>query len=109
MDKRAETSAENGKMGGRPVSEATLRTQFARDYISKQVEDSLGAIVAKAITMAIEGNEGARNWLSDRAWGKAQQAIDFTTLGEKLTIDDNQFRQLIGATKTRTNNSKSSA
>lgn len=70
-DKRAETSADNGKLGGRPVSDATIRAQAARDYISKQVEDSLSAIVAKAIVQAIEGNADARHWLSDRSWGKA--------------------------------------
>jgi hypothetical protein len=43
--------------------------------MSLQVKDSLAAIVAKAITQAIEGNSEARQWLSDRAWGKPHQAI----------------------------------
>lgn len=73
-DKRKITAPENGKLGGRPKSEATLRAQFARDYISKQVEDSLAPIVARAITQAITGDDKARDWLSDRAWGKAIQA-----------------------------------
>lgn len=76
MDKRATTSGENGKKGGRPVSEATIRTQEAREYISQQVKDSLGAIVAKAITQAIEGNSDARSWLSDRSWGKPTQKFE---------------------------------
>lgn len=69
-DGRALTSAKNGEKGGRPISEATKRAQAAREYIAKQVEDSLGAIVNKAITQAIEGNGEARNWLSERGWGK---------------------------------------
>ncbi len=58
---------------GRPKSEATIRAQAARDYISKQVADSLGPIVAKAITQAMEGDKYAREWLSDQAWGKPVQ------------------------------------
>jgi hypothetical protein len=76
--KSKEASAENGKLGGRPVSDATLRTQAARDYISLQLADSLPPIVAKAITQAMEGNSDARNWLSDRAWGRPKQEMGFT-------------------------------
>lgn len=86
-DKRSETSAENGKKGGRPISEATLRAQAAKEYISKQITDSLGAIVAKAITQAIEGDSKARDWLSDRGWGKAIETI--------VTEDENGEKQPI--------------
>lgn len=75
MDERSKTSKENGKRGGRPISEATIKAQLAREYIAEQIKESLGAIVAKAITQAIEGNSDARNWLSDRAWGKSIQPI----------------------------------
>lgn len=64
-------SRENGKLGGRPMSDATLRAQAAKEYISKQVADSLSSIVARAVVQAIEGDFRARDWLSDRAWGKA--------------------------------------
>ena len=84
MSTRQETSPENGKKGGRPVSPATLQTQIAREYIAQQVQDSFSAIVAKAIVQAMEGDKYAREWLSDRAWGKALQSIDHTTLGEIL-------------------------
>lgn len=87
MDKRSETSAENGKKGGRPISEATLRAQAAKEYISKQTADSLGAIVAKAVTQAIEGDYKAREWLSDRGWGKAVETIvTEDEFGEKQPI-----------------------
>lgn len=69
-------SRENGKLGGRPPSEATIRTQKAREFISEQLEASLPPIVAKAITQAMEGNNEARMWLSDRGWGKATQFLD---------------------------------
>ncbi len=80
----ADASAENGKKGGRPKSEATIRTQAARDYISLQVADSLSEIVEKAITQAIEGDYKAREWLSNRAWGKPLESIDHTTNGESM-------------------------
>lgn len=74
-DKRSETSAENGKKGGRPVSDATLRAQAAREYISKHVTDNLAPIVARAVVDAINGDRYARDWLADRAWGKAVQPL----------------------------------
>lgn len=77
-DKRSETSAENGKMGGRPVSEATIKAQIAREYIAEHVKQSLEPIVAKAINDAILGDDKARAWLSDRAWGKPKQEMGFT-------------------------------
>lgn len=84
-DKRSETSAKNGELGGRPVSEATIRTQMAREYISLQLKDSLSPIVAKAITQAIEGDAKARDWLSERAWGKAPQPLVGDN-GEQLVV-----------------------
>jgi hypothetical protein len=80
----ADASRENGKLGGRPKSEATIRSQLAREYISLQLKDSLPAIVAKAITQAIEGNSEARNWLSDRGWGKAPINLGVDEDGEKI-------------------------
>ncbi len=98
-DKRSETSAENGKKGGRPVSPATIRAQAARDYISAQTQASLGPIVAKAITQAMEGNKDAREWLSDQGWGKPQQRVNLTTKDDPM-IDDEilaKARAAIGA------------
>lgn len=91
-DGRARTSAENGKKGGRPVSEATLRAQAAREYISSEMEKSLAPIVAKAINDAILGNSDARNWLSDRGWGKAALNLGVDAEGKALTVVfDNAF------------------
>jgi hypothetical protein len=85
-DKRSETSADNGKKGGRPVSEATIRAQIARQYIAEQVKKSLEPIVAKAINDAILGSSEARHWLSDQAWGKPTQMVEHS--GELALIDD---------------------
>lgn len=84
-DKRSKTSAENGKLGGRPPSEATIRTQLAREYISEQLKKNLPSIVSKAITQAKAGDPKARDWLSERAWGKAPQPLTGDN-GEALVI-----------------------
>lgn len=106
MDKRSETSADNGKLGGRPVSEATIKAQLAREYIAEHVKQSLEPIVAKAINDAILGDDKARAWLSDRAWGKPIQALDVTSLGEKLSMSDEQFNQFIRAASSRSADSE---
>jgi hypothetical protein len=86
-DKRSETSAENGRKGGRPVSEATIKAQLAREYIAEHLKQSLEPIVAKAINDAILGNDSARKWLSDRAWGMPKQDVGFTdTEGNDVPI-----------------------
>jgi predicted nucleic acid-binding Zn ribbon protein len=85
-DNRAKTSAENGKLGGRPVSEATICAQLARKYIAEQVKESLGPIVARAISLAMDGDKDARNWLSDQGWGKPPQVVEHS--GEVAVIDE---------------------
>jgi hypothetical protein len=81
-----EISKENGKKGGRPVSEATIRAQLARQYIAEQVKKSLEPIVAKAINDAILGDKYAREWLSDQGWGKPTQMVEHS--GELALIDE---------------------
>lgn len=73
-----EVSRENGKLGGRPVSQATIRAHEAKDFISEQVKNNLAPIVNKAVQQAIEGDDKARTWLSDRAWGKPLQSVTAT-------------------------------
>ncbi len=74
-----DVSRKNGKKGGRPPSQAYIRAQVAREYISVQVQNSLTPIVARAISEAIQGDRYAREWLSAYAWGKPKQEI---SLGE---------------------------
>lgn len=85
-DGRSLTSAENGKKGGRPLASSTLQAQKARQYIAEQLDKNLGPIVAKAVEQAMEGNQQARDWLSDRGWGKAMQSIDHTTNGKDMPL-----------------------
>ena len=91
-DKRSNTSADNGKKGGRPVSEATIRAQEARNFISEQVKNNLGAIVSKAIVQAIEGDYKAREWLSGYSWGKPAINLGTDEDGQPIKIlFDNAF------------------
>lgn len=97
-EKQIEANRENAKLGGRPISEATIRAQMARDYISEQVKKSLEPIVAKAINDAILGNDSARSWLSDRAWGKSKQEIGLTdTEGNDLLEPSEKIKELAAA------------
>ena len=97
-DKRTETSAENGKNGGRPVSEATIKAQLAREYIAEHLKQSLEPIVAKAINDAILGDKYAREWLSDRAWGKSKQEMGFTdTEGNDIFEPSDKIKALAAA------------
>lgn len=90
-DARSKTSAENGKKGGRPISQATLRTQEAREYISKQLQDSLAPIVAMAITQAIKGETEARKWISEYSWGKPAINLGVDEDGMPLKVSFDQM------------------
>ncbi len=86
MDERSKTSADNGRKGGRPQSEATIRAQLAREYISEQLQKSLEPIVAKAINDSILGDRYAREWLSSYAWGKPAINLGVDADGRTLKI-----------------------
>lgn len=90
VDKRSETSADNGKLGGRPISPATLIAQASRLYIAEQVEKSLSPIVARAINDAVLGDHQARQWLSDNGWGKAPINLGFDAGGKPLLISNDE-------------------
>lgn len=76
------TSAENGKLGGRPKGFAALEAEKTREFIAQRLIESHGPIVAKAVTQAMEGDRYAREWLYDRAFGKSPQAITGPDGGE---------------------------
>ncbi len=89
MDKRSQTSAANGKKGGRPKgtkTETTIAREKAREYLSRRVEEAMAPIVDKAIEQASEGDKAARDWLTDHTWGKAKESIDVTSGGEVIPI-----------------------
>lgn len=60
---------------GRKKGEASILADKAREYIAIRVSEELGPIVDKAIEQAKAGDKYARDWLSDRGWGKPLQAI----------------------------------
>ncbi len=79
----AVASAQNGKLGGRPISMSRLRAIAARDYIAKELQKNLVPIVNQAIHDATHSSDStarkhAREWLADRGWGKAVTAIALT-------------------------------
>lgn len=70
------TSRENGKKGGRPKGYAALEAERQRNFIAEKLEKEFAPIVKKAIKQAKAGDKFAREWVTDRAYGKAVQAID---------------------------------
>jgi len=71
---------------GRPTSLATLEAQKARELLLERLIPKWGPIVDKAIEQAVEGNQQARDWLSERGLGKVTQGLDHTTNGKDLPI-----------------------
>ena len=81
-----QASRENGKLGGRPKGYAALEAERQRIYVAERLVIEFAPIVDKAIEQAKEGNQQAREWLTDRAFGKAQQFVDHTTDGKELPV-----------------------
>lgn len=61
---------------GRKKGFAALEAEQARLLIAQKLTTSFEPIVDKAIEQAIGGDKAARDWLTDRGYGKAVQAID---------------------------------
>jgi hypothetical protein len=64
----------SGKKKGSKASH-TLEAQEAKKLLIAKFHEHLEPIVMKAIAQATKGDRFAREWLSDRAWGKATQPI----------------------------------
>ncbi len=73
-----QTSKENGKLGGRPKGYAALEAERQRDYVARKLVKEFAPIVKKAIEQAKNGDKSAREWLTDRAFGKTPQAVDLS-------------------------------
>lgn len=65
----------NGRKGGRPKGFASLEAEKKRDYIAQRLVKEFAGIVTVAIKQAKEGDRYAREWLTERAYGKAAQPI----------------------------------
>lgn len=69
---------------GRKKGFAALESEKARLMIAEKLAKQFAPIVDKAIEDAKRGDATARAWLTDRAYGKPNQAVDHTTLGKEL-------------------------
>lgn len=67
-----------GRKKGFPAIEA----EKAREFVAHRLVTELGLIVDKAIEQAKDGNHRAREWLVDRAYGKASQAMSIDLDGQ---------------------------
>lgn len=83
---------------GRPRGVASIRAQEFREKVMEALEKEARPIIEKAIEQAKEGNQQARDWLTDRGIGRAMQALEISGRdGEPLTIPDEQYKQAIRA------------
>ena len=61
---------------GRKKGFAGLEAEKAREFIAQRLVIEFTPIVDKAIEQAKEGNHRAREWLTERAYGKIQQDME---------------------------------
>ena len=87
-DGRSKSSAENGKKGGRPKGYSAIQAEKSREMICEKLEKEFAPIVVKAIQQAKAGDKYAREWVTDRAYGKAIQSIDLRGKDGKPLFDE---------------------
>lgn len=61
---------------GRKKGFSALEAEKAREFIAQKLSENLGPIVDIAIKQAMNGEHKAREWLTDRSYGKSQQYIE---------------------------------
>lgn len=69
---------------GRKKGVSTLAAEKAREYITRALAKELPPIVKRAIDDAKKGDKYARDWLSERSWGKPITIIE--PLGDEGSI-----------------------
>lgn len=69
---------ENAKKAGRKKGLATISAEQMRAMLAEQLAIHFLPIVEIAIKQAKKGDRSAREWLTDRAFGKAHQSIGVT-------------------------------
>lgn len=90
-NKKAISSRQNGKLGGRPVGAKaghTLTAEAAKAYIIKRVSEELEPIITKQIQQAIDGDGNARKDLLDRAYGKPKETVEIQGVDFLFDEDD---------------------
>jgi hypothetical protein len=75
MDKRSNTSADNGRLGGRPKAPHTIATEALKKFIIEKVTAEKEPIINALIAKAKDGDVPAIRELYDRALGKATQPV----------------------------------
>jgi hypothetical protein len=61
---------------GRKKGFSAIEAEKAREYIAHKVSDNLETIVNKALEQAFDGDNNARNWLTERAYGKVKTSTE---------------------------------
>ena len=65
-DKRALTSSKNGKLGGRPISQATLLTQKMREELIEAVSKKFKKLYEPQLRKALKGDFAAYKLLCEQ-------------------------------------------
>lgn len=83
---------------GRPSDQRTkILTEMLDGVISPEMWITL---IESTYQRAIDGDQRALEWLTDRRFGKAQQQVDVTSEGQKLkTLTQIIFREVDGSIK----------
>lgn len=79
---------------GRKKGFAALEAEKTRMYIARRVVRENKPIIDIAIYQAKKGDRHAREWLYERAFGKAQQSIDLTSDGQSFAPDQDTQKQI---------------
>lgn len=106
MDGRSNTSAENGKKGGRPKGYSAIEAEQARILLIEKLKKDLPDIYNALAEKAMAGDVPAAKELFDRAYGRAQQYVDLTTDGESLKIMFDEVFNKNGITSSTEEDSK---
>lgn len=71
---------------GRKKGFAALEAEKARELIAIKLQKSFAPIVDKAIRQAKAGDKAAREWLTERAYGKIPTALEVPDGDGKIEI-----------------------
>ena len=87
---------------GRPSDQ---RTKILAEMLDGVVSlDRWIALIESTYQRAIEGDQRALEWLTDRRFGKAQQQVDVTSEGQELkALTQIIFREVDGSVKEADN------
>lgn len=92
MDKRSQTSADNGKKGGRPIASATLRAQMMRERLSEAVDEQFEEMFTPQIEKAKNGDTTAFLAIIDRVGLKPVEHKVVENV-KKHRLDDPELQQ----------------